>query len=122
MEQREVNNIVTTNATPLVIQIGTLPLNSMAFTDISVTGIEFDTGEAVAFNVLHAGRRVNGGAVQPVGVQTVMHAQKSAGAAAWAASLVVAPGGSFGVQLTGQAGKTITWDIYAETIITELGQ
>lgn len=117
MGQQNVNNIVTTDATPQQVLLANLAPNTAIMGLFMVQGIELATGDHAAFAAMHSGRRLAGNLVA-TGVASVLHAQKTAGAAAWTAAFSQG-NGSVAVTVTGQAGKTITWQIMAITAVQE---
>jgi hypothetical protein len=109
VDQISVDGIVTTNATPLVVLLKNLPVNCSVTADLNLSAVELATGDMAAWKVSHSGRRA-AGSIIPNGTATVLHNQRTAGAAAWTAAFGTSNGG-ITVVLTGQAGKTITWNL-----------
>jgi hypothetical protein len=105
----DIPGIITTDATPLQVLVKNLPVNSGVTAELIVQGIELATFDQAVFKAIHAGRRSTGN-ILVTGVQTPIHVQKTVGAATWTAAFSMMNGG-IAVTLTGQIGKTITWNI-----------
>lgn len=108
----------TTGATPKQTLIVNVPDNYAVMTDIWVQGVERATGDHAAFRKMRSGRRATGSIIPTGGAVELYPVQASAGAATWTAVYGQSNGGVT-ITVTGQNGKTITWQIGGEVFLTE---
>lgn len=104
----------TTTATPLVIASIPVPVLSMINISLRVCGLRSDATEAIRANINSGFRRQAAGNVTEIGADTaIASAEDSAGTPA-VALVANTSAQTVEVQVTGEASKTIHWEVILE--------